>query len=119
MYADVAVCLPLVRTFIYELSGPIGIGCRVLVPFRRRSTEGFVVGIRNEAPDRLQVHAIQKLIDESPLIQPDIFELCRWIADYYVTPLGEVLKSALPPGITGKHAGEQRPSPSALLARRV
>jgi primosomal protein N' (replication factor Y) len=32
-------------------------------------------------------------------------ELCRWISDYYVAPLGEVLKSALPPGITPDHAG--------------
>src|SRR5215470_18330396 len=113
MYADVAVCLPLIRTFIYELPAPIEIGCRVLVPFRRRSTEGFVVGIRNEAPDGLQVHAIQKVIDESPLIQPDIFELCRWIAGYYVTPLGEVLKASLPPGITANHVASLRPPPCA------
>ena len=113
MYVDVAVCLPLIRTFVYELPEPIEIGCRVVVPFRRRKVEGFVVGIRKEAPNGFQVHAIEKVIDHEPLVQPDIFELCRWIAGYYIAPLGEALKAALPPGITAKHVANLRPSPGA------
>jgi primosomal protein N' (replication factor Y) (superfamily II helicase) len=98
MYADVAVCLPLSRTFVYKLDEPVDVGCRVVVPFRKRDMEGFIVGLRNDAPD-IEIHPITKVIDPSPLLRKEIFELCRWISKYYVSPLGEVLKGALPPGI--------------------
>src|SRR6266446_4743853 len=103
MYADVAVCLPLTRTFAYRLNEPVQIGCRVLVPFRKREVEGFVVGLRGEPPADIEVHSIGSIIDRTPLVRPEIFELCRWISEYYVSPRGEVLKSALPPGISAKH----------------
>ena len=111
MYADVAVCLPLIRTFVYKLPGPVEIGCRVVVPFRKRAVDGFVVALRKDAPRNIEVHAVTTVIDTAPLIRPDIFELCKWISDYYVAPLGEVLRSSLPPGITAKHV--ERPSPGA------
>src|SRR3989442_4972470 len=103
MYADIAVCLPLVRTFVYKLNAEAEVGCRVIVPFRKREVEGFVVRLRKDAPRDIEVHEISRVIDSTALIRPDIFELCRWIADYYVSPLGEVLKAALPPAITAKH----------------
>src|SRR5690349_8435095 len=109
MYADVAVCLPLVRTFVYKLSTPVEAGCRVIVPFRKREVEGFVVGFRNDAPKDVEVHGVRSVVDEDPLLRPDIFELCRWIANYYVSPIGEVLKAALPPGITAKHVERHSP----------
>ena len=103
MYADVAVCLPLVRTFVYSLTAAVETGCRVVVPFRKRAVDGFVVGLRKEPPRNVEVHAVTDVIDAAPLVRPEIFELCKWISDYYVAPLGEVLRSALPPGITAKH----------------
>jgi primosomal protein N' (replication factor Y) len=99
MYADVAVCLPLSRTFVYKLNEPVAAGCRVVVPFRKRDIEGFVVGLREEPPEGVEVHPVRSVLDAEPLIRPDIFELCRWISDYYLAPPGEVFKSALPPGI--------------------
>src|SRR6266581_6319039 len=103
MYADIAVCLPLTRTFAYELTEPVEVGCRVVVPFRKREVDGFVVGIRGEAPKDVEVRAVDRILDRAPLVGPDIFKLCRWISDYYIAPLGEVLKSSLPPGISAKH----------------
>src|SRR5215510_5114539 len=103
MYADVAVCLPLSRTFVYKVGEPVEVGCRVVVPFRKRDMEGFVVGLRNDAVDDIEIHPITNIIDQSPLLRPEIFRLCRWISEYYVSPLGEVLKGALPPGISQKH----------------
>ena len=104
MYVDVAVCLPLSRTFVYKAEEQLESGSRVLVPFRKREIEGFVIGSRNEAPD-IEIHPITRVIDSSPLLRPEIFELCRWISKYYVSPLGEVLKAALPPGISPRHIG--------------
>jgi primosomal protein N' (replication factor Y) len=103
MYADVAVCLPLSRTFVYELTEPVEIGCRVRVKFRSSEVEGFVVGFRKTPPADIKVQPIQEVLDHAPFLLPDVLELCRWISDYYLAPLGEVLKSALPPGITQKH----------------
>jgi primosomal protein N' (replication factor Y) len=104
MYVDVAVCLPLSRTFVYRTEEPIEIGSRVVVSFRKREVEGFVVHVRQDKPDR-EVHPIVSVIDQAPLMRSEIFELCRWISEYYVSPLGEVLKGALPPGILPKHVG--------------
>src|SRR4051812_33739474 len=103
MYADVAVCLPLSRTFVYTLTDPVEIGSRVVVPFRKHEEDGFVVSLRKEAPQGFEIQSILKVVDAVPLIRPDIFKLCRWISDYYLAPFGEVLKAALPPGITQKH----------------
>ena len=102
MFVNIAVCLPLTRTFVYEMDVPVEIGCRVVVPFRQRDADGFVVGFRKDAPD-FQVHPVKEIIDPAALLRPDIFRLCRWISEYYVSPLGEVLKAALPPGISTKH----------------
>lgn len=102
MFADVAVCLPLSRTFVYSIDEPVEIGCRVVVPFRKREVEGFVVALSDRKPD-VETLRIKSVIDAKPLLRPEIFRLCRWISEYYVSPLGEVLKGALPPGITAKH----------------
>src|SRR5215470_7743428 len=102
MYVDIAVCLPLSRTFVYRVDEPVEAGCRVVVPFRKREVEGFVVARQESAPTVNALH-IKDVIDSEPLLRPDIFKLCRWISQYYVSPLGEVLKGALPPGITAKH----------------
>ena len=123
MYADVAVCLPLSRTFVYCVSDPVEPGCRVVVPFRKRDVEGFVVSLHETTPE-VKALTVKAVIDNTPLLRPEIFELCRWISEYYVSPLGEVLKGALPPGITAKHveragsgkatAAAERPNPSVF-----
>jgi primosomal protein N' (replication factor Y) len=57
------------------------------------------------------------VIDTASLLRPDLLELCRWISKYYASPIGEVLKAALPPGISAKHIdGGLRPSTRAVPA---
>jgi primosomal protein N' (replication factor Y) (superfamily II helicase) len=111
-YADVAVCLPLSRTFVYKVVDPVQVGARVNIKFRRRDVEGFVVALREDPPATVQALPIESVIDPEPLLQPDIFQLCLWISDYYRAPIGEVLKSALPPGITQKHVNRYAPAPN-------
>ena len=65
MYVDVAVCLPLARTFVYQAAEPVEVGCRVVVPFRKREVEGFVVGLREKAPE-IEIHSITEMIDRTP-----------------------------------------------------
>ena len=104
MYAEVAVCLPFSKTFLYEINDPVEVATRVTIPFGKREVQGFVVGTRADKPSELEkVRPITGVVDSVPLIRPDVFELCRWISEYYMAPFGEVLKGALPPHITGKH----------------
>ena len=129
MLAEIAVCLPLSRTFVYDLPEPTEIGCRVKVRFRASEVEGFVVGFPDSGPEGIEIQAVREVLDRAPLLQPDVLDLCRWIADYYLAPLGEVLKSALPPGITQKHVDkfdtggdepvENPPSPFQLTTEQL
>ncbi len=118
MYVEIAVCLPLSRSFVYKLTDPVEIGSRVVVPFRKHEEDGFVVGLRKDAPAGFEIQSILKVVDPQPLIGPDVFKLCRWISDYYLAPFGEVLKAALPPGITPKHVARNVEAPPAARTPR-
>ncbi len=112
MYAEVAVCLPFLQTFLYKTAQEMPLPARVTVPFRNREVQGFVVGFREDKPDGLdEIREIQEVLDPEPLIRGQLFELSRWIADYYMAPLGEVLKGALPPAITAKDLAGFEASP--------
>src|SRR3989339_2000871 len=102
---EVAVSLPVSRTFHYripeKMRGSLQIGMRVLVPFKGRK----VTGIAIDLPDRIPKSVEEKLLevedslDEVPLIDSQMLRFYRWIADYYLHPLGEVIKAGLPPGL--------------------
>lgn len=101
----VAVPLPLDTQYSYavpEQFGPVSIGMRVLVPFGRRTVTGYITGFSDTSPGGLK-EAIS-LLDREPLFTPAELEFFRWTAEYYLHPLGEVIKAALPSGIniTGK-----------------
>ena len=96
---QVAVTLPLEETFTYRdpRSGPrLALGTEVIVPFGSRQVTGFVVGHPDSAAG--PVRDISDVVGEGPAIDESILELCRWAAGYYLAPLGEVLRSALPRG---------------------
>ncbi len=102
-YAQVALPLPLRRTFTYRvpesLAGRVSPGVEVRVPFRRRPQRGFVLSL-DDATDLARVEEIAG-VDGGPLFSPHLLELCRWIAEYYLAPIGEVLAAALPGGLEG------------------
>ena len=71
-------------------------GRRVLVPLGRRTETGIVVG---PAEPQEEVRDAIRLLDEAPLLTPEIVGLARWAAAHYLAPLGPALKAALPPGM--------------------
>ena len=76
MYADVAVCLPFSRTFLYEISTEPRLPARVRVPFGKREIQGFVVGLRPDRPPELAaVRPVTEVMDAEPLVRPDIFRV--------------------------------------------
>ncbi len=96
---QVAIPTPLYRLFDYNWSGdaPIVRGARVGVPFGRRQVIGIVLGELESTQVPLnKLRAVQRIIDDVPLIPADIMDLLSWASRYYHHPLGEVLMSALP-----------------------
>ena len=98
---NVAVAVPLRTTFTYKipplLAAGIQPGCRVLVPFRKKSTVGVVTELVSQAPAGAKLREIQKSLDIVPALPPTLLELGQWIASYYVAPIGEVYRGMLPP----------------------
>jgi primosomal protein N' (replication factor Y) len=96
MLVEVALPVPLPRTFTYRLDGPaVAPGTRVRVRFGPRQQLGWVVAESTaEPPPRLRT--VEAVLDEEPTVPPDLLRLCRWIADYYLCPIGQVLRAALP-----------------------
>ena len=106
MLVDVALPVPLFRTFTYRLPeglrGSVGAGSRVVVPFRNRNEIGLVVGTPESAGVKLK--DVLDAPDDAPVMDEPMLALGRWIADYYVAPLGVVLRTMLPAALTGVSA---------------
>ena len=102
---EVAVGLPVSKTFHYlipeRMRGSLQVGMRVLVPFKGRKVTGFCLDLLDQPPKGIEekLREVEDLLDEAPLIDPQMLRFCRWISDYYLYPLGEVIKAGLPPGL--------------------
>jgi primosomal protein N' (replication factor Y) len=83
------------------MRGSLQVGMRVLVPFKGRRVTGYTIDLLDQPPKGLEekLREIEGLLDETPLIDPQMLRFYRWIADYYLYPLGEVIKTGLPPGL--------------------
>ena len=105
-FAQVALPLPLRRTFTYavpgELSGRVKPGVEVQVPFRGRPRKGFVVELArdNPLPEGTEAQAIAAVLGPA-LFSPHLLAFTRWLSEYYLAPWGEVLAAALPGGLEG------------------
>jgi primosomal protein N' (replication factor Y) len=101
-FAEVAPSLPLSKTFYYRVPGrfkdSIEIGKRVLVPLGKRNLTGYVLGFPKES-DIDDIKDILDVLDDIPLFGKDELDLFHWISKYYFSPIGEVMKTALPKGI--------------------
>lgn len=101
---EVALPPPLARQLTYavpsELTETVGLGSVVLVPVQQRLVTGFVVAEDPPAGDLSEraIREISQLIDGA-LLSPEIVQLCHFLAEYYLAPLGSALAAALPPGV--------------------
>ncbi len=96
-FCEVALPVPLDATFTYRIAGglmPV-IGCRVLVPFRQQRLLGIVTDLHDRAP-KVQAKSVISVLDSTPVLVDGLMPLGKWIADYYLAPLGEVFRSMLP-----------------------
>ena len=102
IFIEVAVGLPIFKTFHYQvpekLVNSIDVGKRVLVPFGGRKITGYVLTVLGESVWK-DTKEIIDILDDIPLFSPEMVPFFQWVANYYLAPLGEVLKTALPGGI--------------------
>ena len=100
---EVAVALPVQGTFSYtvseEMSAAASPGMRALVPFGSRRVTGFILGSGAEGNHPV-LKPLLAVIDDAPVFPAAMIPFFRWVADYYLTPLGEVIRTALPAGVT-------------------
>jgi len=112
-FCDVALPVPLDTTFTYRIAQPTleshngaaqpVIGGRVLVPFRQQRLSGIVVAIHDTPPD-VKAKDVLRVVDAAPVLDETLLGLARWIAGYYLAPIGEVLRTMLPLGAEFKRA---------------
>jgi len=96
-FCDVAVPVPLDMAFTYRIppeAAPV-VGGRVLVPFRQQRMTGIVVELHDRKPS-VTTKKIISVLDAAPVLDDQLLRLGRWIADYYLAPLGEVFRTMLP-----------------------
>jgi primosomal protein N' (replication factor Y) len=104
LFADVILPLPLDGIFTYSvpssLEEQVQRGVRVLVPLGRNKTYvGIVSEKHHRAPEGYQTKDILQVLDVTPILLDSQLRLWHWIADYYMSPIGEVYKAALPSGL--------------------
>lgn len=102
-YVDVILPLPLEGTFTYSVPEPmvaqVRMGVRVLVPLGRSKTyTAMAVQLHSEKPE-FETRPIIQVIDAEPVLIKQQLRLWQWISTYYMSPIGDVFKAALPAGL--------------------
>ena len=98
LYCDVALPVPLDRTFTYAVNGATpAVGARVIVPFGGQRLMGVVMRVHDEPlPEGVEAKPVQTVMDHGALLNDEQLRLAGWIASYYCAPLGEVIRGMLP-----------------------
>ena len=102
-FALVALHVPVFRTFTYSVpqrfGGMVHRGVRVTVPFGKRTVTGVVVD-EADSSDVKEIREIVDVLDEEPLFSEEMLRFAEWMTEYYVSPIGETLRTMLPYGTT-------------------
>ncbi|MCL2026745.1 MAG: primosomal protein N', partial [Leptospirales bacterium] len=111
-FADVHVAYPIDSAFTYRVPEGMELkaGCRITVPFAGRDITGYAVSVHRQKPDGFEVKEILSLIDEEPIFDERLVDLCRFTAESYCSYTGESLAMALP---AAKKASGRYKAPAA------
>lgn len=109
-FAEVAVPLHVAHTFVYRLPAAMQnvahTGARIIVPLGRTLVTGYIVALLDQLKpetslQEAEIKDAEDIVDAIPVVTPELLEITRWVSEYYAAPWGEVIKAALPPGISG------------------
>ena len=114
-YANIILPLPLEGYFTYAVSEglapQIQVGVRVTVPLGKSKTYVGIVAeypvdvpkpakeVAQQGKKKIEYKDIADVLDDTPILLPQQLRLWKWIADYYMSPIGDVYKAALPSGL--------------------
>ncbi|HLA11964.1 MAG TPA: primosomal protein N' [Pyrinomonadaceae bacterium] len=107
-YAEVAVPYHVFNTFTYRLPGALQQvakpGARIVVPLGPRMVTGYIVAVLDQLNTTSLVESdikdAEEILDATPIVTPELLQITKWVSEYYLAPWGEVIKAALPPGIS-------------------
>src|ERR1051326_5426520 len=104
LFADVILPLALPNTFTYSIpenfQKKIKIGMRVVVEFRTKKLyTAIVCNIHSNKPTEYKTKPIENILDEIPVVNETQIKFWKWMADYYLCNIGEVMNAALPSGL--------------------
>ena len=101
-YAQVSVPVPLKSEFTYSFDSEamdVKPGVRVIVPFKQRKIQGYVISVSDEKPDAgFAIRNIQRVVDKEPLFDKKDYELAVWMEKFYFSSRGEILDTMIPGG---------------------
>jgi len=100
-FADVILPLSISNTYTYrvpfELNNSVAPGKRVIVPFgKSKFYTAIVSSVHEIIPKNYQAKYIEAILDELPIVTGNQFKLWKWISEYYLSPIGDVMNAALP-----------------------
>lgn len=101
LFADVVLPLHLPKAYTYrvpfELNESVAVGKRVIVQFgKRKIYSGVVKDISIHPPKGYQAKYILHVMDDEPVVNPTLLKFWDWVSEYYMAPIGDVMKAALP-----------------------
>jgi primosomal protein N' (replication factor Y) (superfamily II helicase) len=104
LFAELLLPVPIPRLFTYRiprvLQEKVLVGQRAIVQFGdRKILTGLIASIHKQPPTDYEAKYVLELLDNYPVVTEIQFKLFRWIADYYLCTLGEVMNAALPSGL--------------------
>lgn len=103
IYANIALDTPLDQTFTYTIPDylikDVKVGSRVLVPFGNRTLTGFVLNLSKETEVE-KLRQIHSVLDIEPILNSEMIEFSKWISDYYLSPIGEIISQFIPKNIS-------------------
>ena len=122
-YADILLPVPLEGYFTYavpeRLREQIAFGMRVLVNFGPKKTYvGIVVRIHDEEPKGYNTKEIIDIADKQPMLLDKQLQLWQWIAEYYLAPIGDIYKAAMPAGLKAEDGYKPKTETYIRLAEK-
>ncbi len=121
--AEVTLSLPLPGSFHYRippaLKEEIEIGKPVLVPLGKRKVKGWVLNFVPEKEEEREIKEILEILPLEPTLSREMLEFFKWTSEYYFSPLGEIIKAALPKPKRQLKGQEGRGQPPSKIGESI
>ncbi len=99
-FAEIAVPLPLPAPLTYEIPPELALlaqaGVRAKVRVGKRRLTGLILALHDRRPEGFEIRPIEEIVDLEPVIPADLLELARFAAEYYLAPIGDVVRAMVP-----------------------